>query len=79
MRPRRLGRPSPAVARDRTDVLPPALQPRRGPVTTQPPDEEHSNVADKSPRQHQSTNSGTSLTEKRTEKNGTQAAKRLGS
>ena len=53
---------------------------RRGPTTTNhPSDEEHSNVADKSPRQHQSKKSGKSLKEKRTEKKGKQATKRLGS
>ena len=61
-------------------VLPPALRPRRGPATAQPPsDEEHTTVADKSPRQHQSKKSGKSLKEKRTEKKGKQATKRLGS
>ena len=42
-------------------------------------DEEHTTVADKSPRQHQSKKSGKSLKEKRTEKKGKQTTKRLGS
>jgi hypothetical protein len=44
-----------------------------------PSDEEHTTMADKSPRQHQSKKSGKSLKEKRTEKKGKQATKRLGS
>jgi len=41
-----------------------------------PPNEEHTTMADKSPRQHQSKKSGKSLKEKRTEKKGKQATKR---
>ena len=51
----------------------------RAAAQTKPPDEEHTTVADKSPRQHQSKKSGKSLKEKRTEKKGKQATKRLGS
>ncbi len=79
MRPGGWGAHRPLWLAAARSVLPPALRPRRGPATTQPPDEEHTTVADKSPRQHQSKKSGKSLKEKRTEKKGKQATKRLGS
>jgi hypothetical protein len=46
------------------------------PSPNHPPNEEHTDVADKSPRQHQSKKSGKSLKEKRTEKKTKQATKR---
>jgi hypothetical protein len=57
----------------------PCSRPPSDRAITKPPDEEHTTVVDKSPRQHQSKKSGKSLKEKRTEKKGKQASKRVGS